>query len=927
MFGAYMANGAKDKLFAFIDRQGAADLNDCASVYFVLDSFPLPFLQERSRTVFAHLAEKIAAKSIDAGLVLGVLTSTAGQTWSAHYRELEKTAKGSIDRAVNRQKARLPRAQRAFAEACVGYMKEPKTKFDEVVATISTRMKPADLQACVRLYLELSQAFEDHAGLRSLDVFYLVSDTALTTGRSTFALEYENRRTDTTSLLHARFEEMGRTGDPQTRGQGHERQETLKKKIKKLIEADAPPPGSRPGEAKLPPLNDNQANFVKLYRAYVDGGTDKQMTAFQNALIKPTGDEIAGFVAVFLQDSAARYRGPPSHRLSQIFFGTLSLAIAKSSSFYAVKVKSYIEANSGLWRQRFDALNASQSEKLQYGGPLRKQIEEKIKNKRLLDDLRVTFWLKYSRDPTLAELRAFDPIEPHPDFDAIDGALVDVDVGVGANKLDYLDKAYSSIAAAIETQADPKARWVLVKRILERTEPTIRFRHLAYLQGVGLIYVACVKTYGTVYWNGFDQAERAFFFEISEGNTNPYYLDFAAQVEGVIAHRGERETRLRDHNYPNWDPGKNDDFYTLMAKAEATLLMCADSMNLRLTPPIAAAALAGGVKEAWDDHKEELEAIRIPIDGRRAGKAQLKVGETIGNIYVLWWDSVHYTAYIQVKGYGQVVFEADPDRLGKIYEDYHIWGKVAEYTEGIGLAIPFMFQILGYLPDLVSGGITGLTRSVLFNLAFEHSMEAMGIDPTKAQLVLLGVSLLHEGFQPKAEEPHPGTVPEPAVSPKAGPTKPVEFYGLDAGHVPVPEAPKLQFYGIELQNPRSTPVPVEIGAGPSASSSPFIDQRTTGATHSGTNNSATAPFITDANRSTKKTPDSVASAPAPGGGFYSPPRMGGPVPYENRDPFPYSAALSGDFEPRAEVNSIHDQRRRKLFGRNSRRLRVDAPGS
>lgn len=866
-FGAYMTNGVKDKLFAFVDRLGAADLNDCASVYFTLDAFPLTFMQERSRALFAHLTEKIASKSIDAGLVVGVLTNTSGQTWCTHYRELGKGEKSSIDRAVNKQKAKLPKPQRAFVEACMSYMKT-KTKFDKVVAALPKSMKPADLQACVRLYLEVSQAFEEQASIQSLDVFYLVSDLALTTGRSTFALEYEKRKDDAASLLHARFEAMGQAGK-----QGRDRQDALNKKIKKVIEADAPPPGSRPGETKLPPLNKEQADFVTLYRTYVDGGSKKQLVAFQNSLTKPNGNTLAGFVAVYLDDSVRRYGEPASKRSLEVFFGTLSIAIAKSSSFYAIKVKSYIDAKDSLWARRVEALNV-----LQYGNQLRAQIDEKIKKKRLIDDLKVAFWLKNNRDPTLAELRSFNPNVPGEAFKAIDSALGDIDVAVGARAFDSLDKAYSSVAAAIEAETEPKARWMLVKHILERNHPSLRFRHLAYLQGVGLIYMACVKAHNILYANGFDQEETELFFAIDEGKTDRYFADFAAQIEGTLRRRGARARKERDPAHPDWEPqGKNDDAYTLLAKAEAALMLSGDVMDLPLTPPLAAAALRGCVEKAWDTQKAKVDAIRIRFDAGFAGKADLGIAQTIGNIYILWWDGS--TAYVHVNGYEKVVFEANLTRLIKLYADYSFYGKLKENTEALGEVIPFMFEVIGYIPDLVSGGLTGLLKSVLFNLAFDQSVKALGIDPTNAQLLMLGMALLHEGLQPKAEEAHLGTVPEPAISAKGGGPIKGEFFGQDIGHMPAPEVPPPQFFDIPFENPRSTAGAIEtglpsnqgydprglltadgehaiglhdggVGGDHPASSTPLLDERKTGPAYAATEDTKTTRYPADMDRAT-----------------------------------------------------------------------------
>lgn len=867
LFADYIRDGAKAKLFAFIDRLDFTELDRCMSLYFLIDI--LAKQRERSRTVFTKLAERIAGAKLDAALLVGVLTSTPGKLWRSHYEELEASQKSAIDTIVSRQRAKLPRAQRDFVIAFMKYMKDTKKPIADL-AKLTAAMKPADSQASVRLYLLLSGAYEDQAGQRSLDVFYLVSDAALRAGRSTYALEYEKALADRASVLHARFEALGLD-----KGQGAARQKSLRAAIQKAIEDDALKPGARPGEGKLPPLNKQQAKFVQLYRDYVDGGKREQMVAFQHELAKANGDALAGFVAVYLDDSVRKYGEPPSRRSLEIFFGTLWLALDKSSSFYAVKVNSYIEAKDGLWNRRYEALNI-----LQYGNRLRAKIDEKMAARRLLDDLKIGFWIKYKRDPKLAELRAFEPISPPPDFKAIDDALSQIDVGAGANSLDSLHKGYSSVAAAIEAHTDPKARWVLVKRMLDwiRQRSSARSRlycRLAYLQGVGLIYMACAKLYKEGYWNGFDVAEREFFFDIPEGNGDRYVADFAAQIDATCRQRGGRVPKPRDPNYPNWDPGKNDDAYTLLAKAEAGLLLCADRMALPLTPPITAAALRGGVEEAWGKHREALEAIRIRIDGKKAGVVDLRVGQTIGNVYILWWDKRSDTAYVQVKGYGQVVFEADSRRLGTVYENYQIWGKVAEYTEGIGRAIPFMFQILSYIPDLVSGGMTGLIKSILMDLAFDHSMEALGIDPTKAQLVMMGVTLLHGGLQPKASEPHLGTTPEPAL-PKHGTAAP-------STKTPI---------GAQISSAYSK------GHDPVADQLILMDQRKTGPTATATENRGTASSIGDA-RSTNKMPDTDGSPR--GGGIYTPEGMGGPPTYEQLqlDPFRrHDVALTGKFEPR-----------------------------
>lgn len=855
LFTGYLLNGAKQKLFAFIDKQDLATLRECVAVYFTVDIFPD---RERSRGVFAHLAERIAGRSAAAALVVGVATKLPSGLWHAHYQELSKAEKSGVDKAVAKEKASLPRAQREFLDAFVAYMADKDATMPALVKPI-VALKPADVRGCVRLYVEVSQAYGEPASGKSLDVFFTLSHYALKSGRSTFAIEYQEATSEPESIWHARFYRL----DPA-------RQAELNKKMSDAIAADAPPPGSRPGETPLSPLDKNQTNFLKLYRAYVDGGSKAELVAFQNALIKPDGDTLAGYVAVYLQDSALRYPEPASKRSLDVFYGTLSVAIAKSSSFYAIKVKSYIDANDSLWRRRVDALNI-----LQYGNQLSADIDAKIKKVRFLDQLKVTFWQRFKRDPSSVELRAFDPVPVGPIAKPIDDALVDLDVAAGARSFEALDKAFSAVAAALEAQTDPLARWMLVRRIMERPRISVRFRHLAYMQGVGLMYLGCIQTYKELYKSGFDPEETKFFFHV-EHDQDRYFGDFAAQIDATTRARGGRAPRLRDPEHPDWEPtGKNDDAYTLLAKAEGSLQVAADRMEFQLTPPLMAAKLRGCVEELWDKKRAKVMAMRISVDGGKAGKTHLTVGQTIGNVYILWWDDRHSTAYLQVNGYAQVVFEVGLERLARIYADHSFYGVLAENTKDLALVIPLMFQVIGYIPDLVSGGVTGLIKSILFNLAFERTMEGMGIDPTKAQLVLLGMALLHAGLEPKPEEPHLGTTPEPATpvgSVHAEPTAtvPVQLYEIDAGHLPAPQGTPYdpQFYGLELGGQRSTMVPVDaeaaltshkglgvnesgLGRGDELVATPSAEHRSTGPSATGVDHGDTSLHIDNANRSTR----------------------------------------------------------------------------
>jgi hypothetical protein len=520
-------------------------------------------------------------------------------------------------------------------------------------------------------------------------------------------------------------------------------------------------------------------------------GDRKLMDAFQRFLLGRNGDTLAGYVQVYPDDSAKYYGEPPSHHSSQIFFGTLSLAIAKGSAYYAYKVRSWIDAKGSPWNTRYLALD-----ELQYRTPLRTQIENTIKAKgRLIDELKIAYYTKYQRDPDIAALRSFEPV-PIPDQvkERLSNALSDVEVAVGARSVESFDKAFPAVAKVLDANQEWLALWVLVKHCRERATLNARFRHLIYLFGVGRLYLSAIRKYPVSHKDGLNAEEQAWLFDAGEKNDR-YFDDFAAQISAAIWKRvvsaGSPSTR-------KWrDPAEDepDDAYAAMARCEGMLQVHSDRLRLKLTPLGEAAALRGAVEEAWLKHAQQVNAMGITIDAGLAGVTTIRVGQTIGNFFVLWWDGHNRTVYLQVNGFDQVVFECDEGRLAEIYRNHSFYGVLAENTQHLLELIPFIWEILGFIPDLVSGGLLGLVKSIAFSYAFDKSMQALGIDPTKAQFFVLGASLLRHAARPRHASGS-SAHREGAVETKA--------LGREV-HAPATERPAVDILGTERTGTRADP--------------------------------------------------------------------------------------------------------------------------
>jgi hypothetical protein len=728
-------SGQERPLVDFIASLKFDDARDCMSAYFGLEN---EYLHSRAKfvTVFGRLAVHTLAKGdVYFALHTEVLIGAKGTPWERHYRALSGKQKTAVDLETRRQKAHLTLNQRHFLEWFALYMKK-QSSADRMYKFVSaSRFEPR--RDCLFAYIEVSEAYPERDGPASVLVFERLSRVTIDAGDASFAHFYDGRIHQADSPWHARFQALVPGAQSAINADVARKQvirsdvtvgdKTFKNApIGKYTSDPVAPERVDPAEReKQALLTAPQQKYIALYRQYVADGRRESMDALQT-FFRQHPTDIASCMDAYLQDSRSK-----DDRSLAVFFSTVWEAINKEEPYYAFKVQQLILTPGTIWRDRFRSLD-----KDKYADRLLTHIAEKRAQARLLDDLKAEYFLKRRNDPTSAALATFEPVSSPEQEALLSKGLSDCEAGANIGSVELWEKGFTAVSGVFGSQLDPLTLYVLLKRCRGRRTLDLRFRYLVCLDGLIALFGLLVRERPTVYRPGFSRAEADLL--LAGLDTSPRYLnDFVAQYE--------YSTRK----------AVGHDTVAALCKSVGSLHIQADRAKLRLTPMIEAAALTGAVQELWDTKADAVRAIRIPIESRWNGHQELTVAQTIGNFYILWWDANNSTAYVQMNGMDQTVFDIGPARLAAIYDNDATYGQIARDTAHLEVLIPLFFDILGYLPDLVSGGMAGLIENIVFNYLFDKSVAALGLDPTKVQLVMLGLALLKGGRKPKASgEPH-----------------------------------------------------------------------------------------------------------------------------------------------------------------------------
>jgi hypothetical protein len=722
---AYLAKADNYKpLEDFIKPLKLEDLLDCVSTYFDVTS---GYGENRKEVLIAFydlMSTAIAKGDVYFALRFESLTQRKDMPWGRRHAALDSTYRKRLAAQVKQKKASLSPTQRRFLEKFSEYMKQPDQK---MIEKFVSALKFQPLYDCLLSYIEVSQQFSDDDA-NSLIVFYGMSLRALGLGDSYFAAKYESQVRSDGSVWKRRYDAL----------KSWQRENYLEPAIKEKkmivsvtkykdkdvtqkqpISVDIPALPAQPEDQRSSqPQTAVQREFVKSFHEYMGRqGKDKRDVAFTESIFHMNFDALRQCVHAYLEAST---RYPDDNKRSlYIFVGVGARAIAMGDAYYALKFKLNINQAGTIWAKRFDALD-------QWGkDQINNEIKKKENRARIIDDLKFAYFQKHRKEPNIQSLRNFEIAINEEQGRMLSNILEKLSYTFKSHDVADFIAAFDALYELLKAHKDPILTYGLIQRCSRETSlnPIIRYQIRWFM--IGELYLHVLPKRPEVYQRGFDQEERAFLFDDAD-RRNEYFDDYVFRLDYL------------------WKEHPDVDKFTKLSKADALLHIAADQFAMRLVPLAEAAAVHGFVEALRKKNADFLYKIRIPVKSRHDRGVTLKINQTIGKVFIIWWDpNGRGEAYLEVEGFEGILFGANSyDRLGQIYDDDATWGEIARNTQHILVLMPVFFELLGYLPDLVTGGLSGLAKAYFFNLALEKTSHALGLDSTAAQFILLGVGML-----------------------------------------------------------------------------------------------------------------------------------------------------------------------------------------
>ncbi len=748
-FRAYMVSPAAYKpLSGYIKGLPFDALRECFLVYFDLSKdYTGRDEHKRSLKIFFELSSAaIQKRDTYFALRFDALVRFEPTIWHSLYAELDPTLQRELSRQIRRQKAALSPIQKAFLDKFDSYMKLRTMEQEKRLANwLGKLLKFNPLHDCLLAYVEASQRFPDN-DKNSITVFYGLSFQTLGLGSSTFAAEYA-------SLVHSKDTVWKRRYDVLESWQRdkldsairEKKQATIEKKgivqgkevtaFEKYTVPAAPLASPQLEEPRqiLPPTQ-TQREFLAKFQKFMDSrdATPVDLSEYIFKLKRQhRAEQLAECLEAYLQASI-KYADKDDRSL-YVFFGTASLAVEENDAYYAFKFNNWIQTPKTTCARRFLALKPEQQ------ASLRTDIDRKLEHPRILDSLKLTYLQKQKKEPKLQDLRNFEFVNSPEQFALLSNALDKCSRTFDLHRADDFAAGFDALAKLLMEQKDQLLFVTWLNRCRKARGLATVLRHQLYWYGVGILYIKALLDQPALYKDGFTAEEKQFFFDDAD-TADPYFADFAARLEYLWTHHG------------------GPDAFSQAITAYCQLLLFAHQIGAGFVPFVETAQIQGLVELVRKEKGQKfLNEIRIPINSRYYRDKTVTINETVGKVFIVWSDRSR--TYVEHEGFEGVLFLVDYNWLGRVFDSDAVWGEIYRSTKYLLTAIPLLFEILGYLPDLVSGGVTGLAKSIFINIAIEKTSEALGLNSDAVQLALLGAGLIvhhaTSGKKPRTAGPEP----------------------------------------------------------------------------------------------------------------------------------------------------------------------------
>jgi hypothetical protein len=762
-FEAYLISSkAYPSLANFLKHSRESDLEDCATVFFrVVENEHYDVRDERVRKTFFDLCSQLLTRAnVYFALRFELLIVRMGTPWQTHFDAQNPATRARLIGLLHRKKTYLSPASRGFIHWFDRIMKSPREKVGaDFQRFMESYLKyPASLQEMLLVYIEISRAYLDD-NPKSMMFFFILSFYVLPRCDLYFAQQYEIGIKTEGQIWKRRFDALKDDQKIKIKQILLEKQTVVRQKInykKKtevgvgniLIEnktlslrdripntvpAPKPEPEDwRPAQPQVPA----QHQFAIMFTRFMNSENKKAEQIFSDYLFARSARELQDILETYLEFSK---KYPSNDRKSlYAFFGTASLAVERSGAYYAFKFRQRLNSPRSLVAQRFAALQSYQQKEL------KDDIARMEKRRRIIDDLKFAYYQQNHIDADIRALRNFEITISDEQSVALSLILDRCDRAYYESRnLDDLYTAFDELAKMLHAENDVTVLYGLAQHCKKGIRNISQVRRQVYWYMVGVLYIKMLPQRPEVYKRGLNQEELDLFFDAAD-RSDPYFYDFGLRMDYL------------------WMLYEGPDQWLKIAKASAGLLVEAARMNMRYVPLEEAAEVFGLVEVLKKKKPDFLYGIKIPVTLPNGSGATLRVGQSLGNsihsnTYILWRDPNYGgDVYLQIRGYEGLLFSADLATLGRRYFGALVYQAVAEATADIMVVLNLYFQFLTYLPDLMTGGLSGVVQAAIINYVIGKSVDALGIDSNAFQLVMLGAGILgHFG----GEELHAGEIP------------------------------------------------------------------------------------------------------------------------------------------------------------------------
>lgn len=705
---------AYPQLAEYIASLKAEALQDCLTSYFEVSQRYGASDKGNLRAFYDLTLAALTKSDPWFALKVEVVTQSRGTLWYTRFNALEAKQKARLNAQVKAKRQALAAATKRFLEKFEAYMKQPKTQikpFSEYIYALRADQQ----QECLLAYLEVSVRFADDSA-DSLRIFWALSSLTIARSDAYYAAKYETRIKAAGTLWNTRFNAL----------QPEQREEIAKqiREKKKGLKVDITPPGADSKERGKITQTSTQLKFLAVFDECMKKKDPRPVADFAMPLPFQQRREC---LTAYLQAST---RYPDDNPVSlNIFFGLSSLVINRGDAYYAFKYEYLIATAGTLWAKRFDALDDRQKK------VLRDEIEKRHRDSRIIDEVKLEYFRKNQKDPDLKALQAFEPATNADQKKLLRDALDACRHNFVLHKVEEFLKSFDALGDLFKAQKD-SAVFVSMLKWIRETPMRPRMLH-EELYGYA-VQAFCLHAMsgprGPTYLKGFNDEETAWLLS-GEAPKGFYFDDFQERLNYAV---------YKCH-------GRAD--ITNVAKAHAAMLLFADLYGVRLAPMMEAAGVRALVETLRTKEPRSIDDLRIPVNAPLFRNAKLRIGQTVGNIFIVWWDSSSSTAYIEINGLEKVLFSVDSYfRLGQMYQDDMTYGEIWRGTQHLLKVIPVFFEIIGYLPDLLSGGFTGLVKAVIINYAAEGISNQVFDGSTGANIALNLVGSALTGHGPKGDD-------------------------------------------------------------------------------------------------------------------------------------------------------------------------------